>query len=397
MESQLPPLKLNGDNWVVWKFQTTVILKGRSLFDIVSGSKEKPTSGAEAIAAWEKEDAKAQTILVTRIEEGPLVHLLSCETSHEMWAKLKSVFDKESVVSIHLLQQKFFMLEFGNESVSTYVSKLEEIKSKLKQAGEEISSKMVMTKILMSLPEHFRHFRSAWESVPEDNQTLDELISRLLIEEERSKSADEVTALTSSSRRIQGSVQGNQNGTVNKPTCHFCHKVGHNQKYCFKKKNQKDKQCSFCKKSGHFEVDCYFKKNTKPRKQTEDPPDTNAFIGSSVQISGNDWCMDTGASEHMCWKKDVFVSFSETNVNRKVKVGNGSLLDVKGIGNVELWAYNGCKLVKTTLTNVLFVPGLKFNLFSVGCALDKGYQMLSDCTMCKLVDKNGSVRALARR
>ncbi|KAH1024909.1 hypothetical protein HUJ05_009743, partial [Dendroctonus ponderosae] len=375
MEFQLRPLKLNGDNWVVWKFQTTVILKGQSLSDILTGSKENPKSGAEAVAAWEKEDVKAQTILVTRIEEGPLVHLLSCETSHEMWAKLKSVFDKESVV------------------MSTYVSKLEEIRSKLKQAGKEISSKMVMTKILMSLPEHFRHFRSAWESVSENNQTLDELISRLLIEEEISKSADEVTALTSSSRRIQGSVQGNKN----KPTCHFCHKVGHIQKYCFKKNNQKDKHCSFCKKSGHLEVDCYFKKNTKPRKQTNDPPDTNAFIGSSIQIGGNDWCMDTGALDYMCWKKDVFVTFSEANVNRKVKVGNGSLLDVKDIGNAELWAYNGCKLVKTTLTNVLFVPGLKFNLFSVGCALDKVYQMLSDGTMCKLVDKNGSVRALARR
>ncbi|KAH0999266.1 hypothetical protein HUJ04_005288, partial [Dendroctonus ponderosae] len=67
---------------------TTVILKGQALSDIVSGSKEKPKTGAEALAAWEKEDVKAQTILVTRIEEGTLVNLLSCETSHEMWAKL---------------------------------------------------------------------------------------------------------------------------------------------------------------------------------------------------------------------------------------------------------------------------------------------------------------------
>lgn len=85
-----------------------------------------------------------------------------------MWSKLKLIYDKESVVSIHLLQQKFFTLEF-KESVSTYISQLEEIRNKLKQAGEELSEKMIMTKIIMSLPEQYKHFRSAWESVPMEN------------------------------------------------------------------------------------------------------------------------------------------------------------------------------------------------------------------------------------
>lgn len=80
-------------------------------------------------------------------------------------------------MSIHLLQQKFFLLKFDS-SVSIFISEIEDIKTKLKAAGEILSEKMIITKILMSLPENFKHFRSAWESVPADNQKLEDLMSR---------------------------------------------------------------------------------------------------------------------------------------------------------------------------------------------------------------------------
>lgn len=78
-------LKLTGaDNWQVWKFQTTIILKGRGLFGIVEGTEVKPTTGDTEIAKWVKEDGKAQELIVTRMDQGPLTHILSCETSKAM-------------------------------------------------------------------------------------------------------------------------------------------------------------------------------------------------------------------------------------------------------------------------------------------------------------------------
>ncbi|KAG5860808.1 hypothetical protein JTB14_030813 [Gonioctena quinquepunctata] len=49
---------------------------------------------------------------------------------------------------------------------------------------------IVITKVLMSLPESLKHFISAWESSPADEQTLTDLMSRLMIEGERSKNAE---------------------------------------------------------------------------------------------------------------------------------------------------------------------------------------------------------------
>lgn len=69
--------------------------------------------------------------------------------------------------------------------MSTFLSKTEELRNQLKQMGEDISEKIVITKVLMSLPDAYKHFVSAWESAPDDKQTLENLVARLLIEEER--------------------------------------------------------------------------------------------------------------------------------------------------------------------------------------------------------------------
>lgn len=47
----------------------------------------------------------------------------------------------------------------------------------------------------MSLPESMKYFISAWESTPSDKQTLTDLMSRLMIEEERCGTFEKSTAL----------------------------------------------------------------------------------------------------------------------------------------------------------------------------------------------------------
>ncbi|KAG5870663.1 hypothetical protein JTB14_001047 [Gonioctena quinquepunctata] len=64
-------VKLSGGNWVVWKFQTSVILKGQGLFEIVTGM-ETHKRGDTEIASWIKNDAEAQELLVTRDGRGAI-------------------------------------------------------------------------------------------------------------------------------------------------------------------------------------------------------------------------------------------------------------------------------------------------------------------------------------
>lgn len=152
---------------------------------MTDGSSVKPEEAVEK-AAWEKKDAKAQSWLVTRMSESVMMHIITCTTSAEIWRKLASVYEQKSETSIDIVQQRFFQYKYEEgTAMSTFLSKTEELRNQLKQMGEDISEKIVITKVLMSLPDAYKHFVSAWDSAPDDKQTLENLVARLLIEEER--------------------------------------------------------------------------------------------------------------------------------------------------------------------------------------------------------------------
>lgn len=60
------------------------------------GSKDpKPVSEPDKIDKCIRGDAVAQEIVVTRVDKGPITHVLTCDTSEQMWTQFKSVFDKK--------------------------------------------------------------------------------------------------------------------------------------------------------------------------------------------------------------------------------------------------------------------------------------------------------------
>lgn len=397
--------KFSGENWTTWKFQVVVMLKSKGLYDLVCGDTLKPTTPRTEVEKWDRNDAKAQEIIVTRMEEKQLTHILACRTAAEMWLKLQTIYEHKSQVSVHLLQQRFFSLEYKEGSVAQFISEIEEIQSTLKGLGEEISEKMVITKILISLPENLKHFVSAWESTPNDKQTMNELMSRLLIEEERMNKSEVITALTSKSNEVK----------QKELRCFLCNKLGHFKKQCqkFRARNFNKKICHYCKKEGHIIQNCWLKnkKNQIDKEEmNQGSKSTQAFVGTSININENvfttvgfadqnidTWWLDSGATEHMCFNQTLFNEINGLKIKKQVKVGNGTLLEVRGTGNIKLRSWNGQKWLDTELKNVFFVPELKVNLFSVSSALDKGFILQSNKEKCELLDDKGNVRAVAER
>jgi hypothetical protein len=120
------------------------------------------------------------------VDNGPLQNLIICENAYDMWEKLLAFHEQKSETSKQLLQQKFFSYSMeATDDMLTYISKVANLGMRLKQLGEPVTDNMVMTKIIMTLPEMYNHFYSAWDSIPEGNKTINNLTSRLLIEESR--------------------------------------------------------------------------------------------------------------------------------------------------------------------------------------------------------------------
>ncbi|XP_063367388.1 uncharacterized protein LOC134655497 [Cydia amplana] len=205
--------------------------------------------------------------------------------------------------------------------MSTFLSKIQEMQNQLKQMGEEVSDKFVITKVLMSLADEYKHFVSAWESAPDDKQTMDNLVARLLVEEERVKEKGEAPTPSSSAF-----IAKNKNNAK----CMKCNRLGHYASEC-RSNNSNNKseghnnKCFYCGKGGHNKAQCWFRKNKEQKK-------SNAFVVSDSLEPHNKtlFLVDSGSSEHICRERALFSTFTSANSEWKVEVGNGVGLSVLG-------------------------------------------------------------------
>ncbi|XP_076299899.1 uncharacterized protein LOC143218553 [Lasioglossum baleicum] len=194
--------KLKGaENWNMWKFQVSVILKTQGAWDIVTGAKVLRQPAAvtapdaekrqieKEIAEWIRIDAIAKKVIVTTILEQCMIHIMRCSYANEIWTKLEEmVYSKKGRIDT-----------------------------------------MIMTKILLTLPSSYDHFVSAWESTPAAERTKTNLIARLTIEEFRlnQREGDSGNALTSKTRFNRGESRGQyqdrgKRGTWKLGKCNIC-------------------------------------------------------------------------------------------------------------------------------------------------------------------------------
>ncbi|XP_037930400.1 uncharacterized protein LOC119665171 [Teleopsis dalmanni] len=119
------------------------------------------------------------------------------------------------------------------------------------------------------------------------------------------------------------------------------------------------------------------------------------MCSTNASCSGNNWVLDSGATDHMCHIKEWFESLR--NHNDIVRVGDGRAIKAAGKGNIVVLVSEGHKWVQKVLKDVLYVPGIQYNLFSSTKALDRGYKFHSDSSTCKFIRGDGSTVAVGVR
>lgn len=117
-------------------------------------------------------------------------------------------------------------------------------------------------------------------------------------------------------------------------------------------------------------------------------------------VSGNreqDWLADSGASHHMTMNRSWFYEFEPiTNNKLTITVGNSGIVYANGRGSVQVSAYVGNKKIEHKLVNVLYVPEIRCNLFSLGSAADNGVEAKISKDNLKLI-RNNQVVAVGSR
>ncbi|XP_044762361.1 uncharacterized protein LOC123319442 [Coccinella septempunctata] len=186
---------MDSESYEMWNFQIAVFFKASGLYDIVTDTEKYETQTSEKDKkTWIQQDARAQKIIISTVDKKALVHIMNCNTSAEMYNQLKGTYKRENEDQKCRLLQDFFSFQYdkGND-MATHVSKLQNLAFRLKSLKQEVSDEMLISKILSTLPEKYRFFKTAWESTSNAEKTLTNLVLRLLSEENANNTEKELS------------------------------------------------------------------------------------------------------------------------------------------------------------------------------------------------------------
>jgi hypothetical protein len=159
-----------------------------------------------------------------------------------------------------------------------------------------------------------------------------------------------------------------------------------------KSDDKKKLHCTYCNKDGHTMDRCFRKKQNEEKDDKQDNADLvmiaidglegqnfhrersfihkvdndhdKAHLRDKYNMSPNTFIFDSGATSHMMYSKEGLTNLKPWHV--LVKVGNASNIysEMKGT-YYGLVTHEGGRTVRIILEDVLYIPGLYINLFSI--------------------------------
>ena len=134
------------------------------------------------------------------------------------------------------------------------------------------------------------------------------------------------------------------------------------------RKAEREKSCAV----SHFAAQCKNKRSkNKLEKRDDSKRDDSTLLSICLQAANRSltkamWCIDSGASSHLCCIREMFTEYVEEN--ESITIPGENRMYAVSRGNVRLVSEE----FNVTLTDVLHVPGLQCNFVSVGKAADRG-------------------------
>lgn len=109
-----------------------------------------------------------------------------------------------------------------------------------------------------------------------------------------------------------------------------------------------------------------------------------ALYGAHASICPDVWIIDSGATKHMSPCRSLFTEYVPFRVRESVSLGNGTVCDALGIGHVVVSMLCNGEMKRYTLSDVLYVPRIVNNFFSVTAATLKGHQVTFAGKQCTI-------------
>lgn len=371
--SKIQIVKLDGHNWISWKYRMVALLRGMDgLMDIVDGKTQRPArpvngSGDAVIESYNKSlrnfvklESTALLLITNNMTDETLGKVIRLSTPKEVWDELHRLYEGPNEGRLYDICLDFFKLKRDpSDDMSTHVSKLKNLwhslkEELLKEEKVELPEVLLICKILDTLPEVYFSFKSSWLLMSKKERTVENITSQLCAHEKalNAKMADAESSETALYVKINKKVA-----------------KGHDHRDQGTKKKYK---CFICKEPGHLKKDC-------PRVGIKEKE--NKAQGSNMMLltvnstdSNNDrddWYVDNGATHHVTMRGDLFQDFKRFGEAHTVTTADGNVIQAVGNGTVHLKANVKDRIENLFLRDVWYVPQISKNLFSVLSSQDK--------------------------
>ena len=125
-------------------------MEGYDVWNIAKETELKPDAAAGATAAqiqdWEKRENKAKVLLRISVKDSIIPHIREDTTFAATWTSLKALYETSNTNCILFLKTKLLGIKMdGNESFSSFLGRIKEVKDKLGNIGEIVSSTDLVT------------------------------------------------------------------------------------------------------------------------------------------------------------------------------------------------------------------------------------------------------------
>ena len=306
--------------------------------------------------AYHLRSDKAYSLIALSVDKSLQVHISKTTDPHVAWETLQKQFEFVSITQIVRLNCKFYAatMKEGTDIMEhlTYMTSLAE---QLRELKEEISDQKFATVILGSLPESYDNFISSLNARKVDELNWDNVKGMLVEEYTKRKEKQEQQSNKNESRNEalfsrRGNLSGRGRGRyqrggryMNKSRLNYNRQSPTQEVKCFK-----------CQQVGHIVKNCPLNKkpgqsNIAEEKQTNEDSDVALNSTLANQKQSNYWFIDSGATKHMTFRRDLITDYVQYKTPSKIYLGDNTVIKAYGEGKVRLECYDESSNTTVTL------------------------------------------------